>query len=182
MDVTLAQIKKLLGLDYFSLFKITPSFEIDQSDLKMKYLDLQKQFHPDNFTNLTQDNELKSLVSMLSARINDGYNSLKNPLSRGILLLEQNGIDFDLSKDTNLPPNFLFQQIEFHDNIEDAKNSGDLMLQEALLQKLLDAEKDLILQISSSFAHSNFINAKDFIKQLAFYERLKNNLSDLMDA
>lgn len=182
MNFTPDQIKELLGLDYFSLFELAPTFEIDQNILKVKYLGLQKQFHPDNFTNLTQHNELKSLISMLSARINDGFNNLKNPLSRGISLLKQNGIDFDLSKDTNLPPNFLFQQMEFHDNIEDAKKSGDLLLQEAILQKLLDAEKDLILQISSAFAHSNFINAKDLIKQLAFYERLKNNLSDLMNA
>ncbi len=78
--------------NYFEIFAFTPSFEIDLDELEKKYLEFQKEFHPDNAS--TADIEQ-------SIAINEAYKILKNSLSRASYILQLNGID--LENDSNAP-------------------------------------------------------------------------------
>lgn len=78
--------------NYFEIFAFTPSFEIDLDELEKKYLEFQRQFHPDSAS--TADIEQ-------SIAINEAYKILKNSLSRASYILQLNGID--LENDSNAP-------------------------------------------------------------------------------
>ncbi|MFN8769982.1 MAG: Fe-S protein assembly co-chaperone HscB [Neisseriaceae bacterium] len=185
MENTADHLKSLLDLDYFSLFAIDPTFDIDQDTLKSKYIELQKKFHPDNFIDINilervEHTNLKSFFSILSAHINSGYNTLKNPLFRGLLLLKHNKISCDLSTNSELPKDFLLQQMEFHDNIQHAKETNNIVALELLENDLIKLEQDLFLKLKQMFANKDYLNACKHIKQLNFYGRLKNTISDLL--
>jgi molecular chaperone HscB len=40
---------KLLHMNCFEVFGLTPTFNVDKISLTKKYQELQKQYHPDNF-------------------------------------------------------------------------------------------------------------------------------------
>ena len=162
---------ELLSLDYFSLFCVSASYSIDQDSLKAKYLDLQKQFHPDNF--VANSDVLKRLSIELSAHINTAYKTLKSPLLRGIAFLSYYSIKLDLTKDTELPNTFLFEQMEFHDKIESASNEGGDDELEKIELEIIEAQSNLIVKITDYCSHGEYIQVKELLKQLAFYERLR---------
>ena len=60
--------------NYFELFNIAPAFELDLKMLEEKYLQLQKQHHPDNFTEVE---EQLAAVEKITA-VNEAYETLKN--------------------------------------------------------------------------------------------------------
>ena len=173
--IELLKIKTLLSSNYFVLFELDISFDIDQSDLYKKYLNLQKQFHPDQF--VSSDKELKSLVISLSAHINSGYTTLKDPLLRSILLLELNKVVLNLVNETNLPTSFLLEQIELHEAIEDVKATKNILLLENLEAQLNKKELDITDKIAQLFRSGNLEEVKELVKQLSFYNRLHNTIN-----
>ena len=78
--------------NYFEIFALTPHFEIDLDDLEKKYLEFQREFHPDNASSADIEQ---------SIAINEAYKILKSPLSRASYILQLNGID--LENDSNAP-------------------------------------------------------------------------------
>ncbi|MBY0379473.1 MAG: Fe-S protein assembly co-chaperone HscB [Burkholderiales bacterium] len=170
---------ELLSLDCFSLFGISANYSIDETYLKYKYLELQKQSHPDNF--VTNAELLKSLSLELSAHINNSYKTLKSPLLRAIAFLSHYGIEFNSNKETELPNNFLFEQIEFHDKIESANNDGNYDELVQIEQEILDSQSSLIAKITDYCAKHDFIQVKELLKQLAFYDRLRSSVESRIE-
>lgn len=179
MDINVINLNQLLTSDYFALFKIAPSFGLDESLVRAKYLDLQKVFHPDKFANA--NNEVKLLINQLSAHINNGYKSLLDPLLRGILLLHYHGIEFDLVTDTVLPNDFLFQQMEFHDNIDTAKAAKDIYKLESINRELGNLQNNLAKKLNDLFLQEDYLQAKQLVKQFAFYTRLKHKVTEAVE-
>lgn len=64
----------------FSLFSITPKYDISLSALESAYKNLQKVFHPDKYA--TEANELREISKEASMIINKSYDILKDPISR----------------------------------------------------------------------------------------------------
>jgi molecular chaperone HscB len=78
-------------LNHFEKFALTANFEIDLEQLEQKYLQLQKQFHPDALiNNAKSDND-----DLQSIAINEAYQILKNPSKRAVYLLKLKGINID---------------------------------------------------------------------------------------
>ena len=69
---------------YFDIFDIPPTFQVDLERLKMTYHELQKQLHPDKFS--TAPETVVGLSAQHSSRVNEGYTTLCQPLSRGLYL------------------------------------------------------------------------------------------------
>ena len=168
------QANELLSQDYFKLFLIPQDFKIDQTKLQQNYLDLQRQFHPDNYIN--SDTVAKSIILKLSAHINQGYTTLKNPLLRGALLLKLNNVDLKLSEDTKLPNEFLMEQMELHEEIFEAKSTNDFIKLENIEKDVEFKEKQLINEIEHNFTLKDYVAVKELLKQLKFYTRLKDTV------
>ena len=180
MFLDVAQLKNILIKEPFSLFELSPNFDIKPNELQAQYLELQRQFHPDNY--VLSDPEQKTYVAQLSTYINQSYTSLKNPLLRGILLLKNYNIILDLAKDTILPNHFLIEQMEFHEAIDAAKSSNDLEQLNKLEEHSISTEKKLIKNISVSFKNNDLQGVQELLKQLAFYNRLKNTLNNAIES
>ena len=170
---------ELLKCNEFELFNLRPSFVIDVDLLNQKYIELQHQYHPDNFTN--QNSDLYTQALQLSALINSAYTTLNSPLLRSLCLLRLYGLELDLSNDTQLPMQFIILQMEAHETLHEAKMTEDVETLEHLEKNIKIQQSELIHRLTIEFVNKNFIEAKELTKQLSFYNKLLANVNDTIN-
>ena len=78
---------------HFERFGLPQSFDVDRELLDTRYRESQRAVHPDRFVNAT-DQE-RRLSMQRATDINEGYQTLKDPLKRGRYLLELDDRRFD---------------------------------------------------------------------------------------
>ena len=76
--------------DYFRFFGLNQQFKIDLPALEQAYLAIQKEVHPDRHT---QGSESEQRIAMQMATLaNTAFQTLKNPVQRGLYLCQCLGI------------------------------------------------------------------------------------------
>ena len=78
-------------VDEFKLMGISETFDLDLDELEKAYLKLQQLFHPDKYSQLS-DQEIK-YSTLLSSMINEAYQKLNSSISRATILLKLNGFN-----------------------------------------------------------------------------------------
>lgn len=116
--------------NYFELFNLPPSYDLDCEALTQRYREMQGVIHPDRFVNATEKERRMSV--QLTALINEAYQVLKAPLTRAKYLLQLRAVEIDESV-TNKEITFLTEQIELRERLEEICHSADV---EAGLTKL----------------------------------------------
>ena len=106
--------------DYFQIFGLDRSFELDLATLDTRYRELQKTVHPDRFADAT-DQE-KRLSAQWATQVNTAYDILKKPLPRAIYLLQLK--DIEIEHNPTLDPMFLMEQIELREALEELEEAG----------------------------------------------------------
>ncbi|KAJ6134268.1 hypothetical protein N7523_000590 [Penicillium sp. IBT 18751x] len=100
-------------------------FSISVSDLRREFLQLQNKIHPDKYP----PGEMKQHAEALSARINEAYRTLADPLQRAqYLLREWHGIDVtaeDAATKHALDPETLMEVMEVQETIEEVGATPD---------------------------------------------------------
>ena len=173
--MTTAQQQSILISNPFRVFNISPQFEINLNDLNNTLHQLQKIHHPDNFV----DSNLTALAIRVSAHINSAYSQLVDPIKRSLLVLNVNGFDLNLSTDNQLSEEFLQEQVEFYELIENSKSIKQLELLEKNLQ---DKQTSLLTQLAIVFNQKQFATAITLTKQLAFYQKLLDVLNNKINS
>jgi molecular chaperone HscB len=140
-----------LSDDDFTLFGLPPRFALDRALLDQRWRQLQAEVHPDRFA---ADGAAAQRVAMQWAvRVNEAYQRLKEPLSRGAYLCELRGAAIDAERNTAMPASFLMQQMAWREALDDAADldaieriDGEVLAAEramqAELQRLLDDAAD----------------------------------------
>src|ERR1700712_5511738 len=124
--------------NHFDLFHLPAQFDVDTAALDQAYRDVQGQVHPDKFVNAT-DAE-KRVAMQWATRANEAYQTLKNPQKRAQYLCELNGVDLQTESNTAMPMAFLMQQMEWREELGDARAGKDIDALEAL-ERQLKAER-----------------------------------------
>lgn len=101
--------------NYFEIFQLPVSFELDEDQLAARHRQLQSTVHPDKFVGAT-DHE-KRLSLQWATQINSAYDTLRAPLPRAIYLLALK--DVNIEDNPQLDPMFLMKQIELREQLED---------------------------------------------------------------
>ncbi|OAA73507.1 co-chaperone protein HscB [Cordyceps fumosorosea ARSEF 2679] len=98
-------------------------FPIDTRALRREFLSLQARAHPD----LHPPGAAKTSAAALSARINDAYRTLANPLLRAQYLLALRGVDVAADERLKVDePALLGEVLEAREEIEEARVEEDL--------------------------------------------------------
>ena len=107
--------------NYFELFNLPEKFQIDSVKLQENYRSIQKEIHPDRFATSTENEKIQSMIK--STQVNDAYQTLKSTTKRAKYILS---LHKSVEKIT-LPPDFLMQQMEWEEHLEDIeKNNKEL--------------------------------------------------------
>ena len=94
--------------DHFALFGLAPAFRIDALALDKRFREIQAQVHPDRYAHAGEPERRLSL--QWATRVNEAYQTLKNPLARARYLLDLAGRAVDTDSNTAMPPEFLMEQ------------------------------------------------------------------------
>ncbi len=96
--------------NHFELFGLPVRFRFDPAALDRAYHRLQGEVHPDRHAAASDALQRAALQS--SARVNEAYRTLKDPVARAQYLLSLHGVDAIGETDTALPLEFLERQLE----------------------------------------------------------------------
>jgi molecular chaperone HscB len=133
--------------DYFSLFELTPSPEVDVEDLGERKRRLLRHFHPDRFA--AAPGAEKRMAAALSAEINAAFSTLSDPVLRAGYLLQQHGVDLQAAERAPVATMFLMQQMELREQVDEW--SG---LDSASRTAVADAAERLFAHQWSNFAQA----------------------------
>ena len=156
--------------NYFQLFNLPEKFQIDSVKLQENYRSIQKEIHPDRFATSTENEKTQSMIK--STQVNDAYQTLKSPTKRAKYILS---LHKSVEKIT-LPPDFLMQQMEWEEHLEDIeKNNKELdQFKLAINKKYEEYSLMLLTQIDND---QNWNEAAITIDKLYFVERLLNKIN-----
>jgi molecular chaperone HscB len=170
--------KALTSSSHFALFGLPAVFSLDQEMLEKAYRDIQSQVHPDRFAHAGDAERRASL--QWTTRVNEGFQVLKNPVSRARHLLELQGVDVAFETNTAMPPEFLMQQMELREQLEEAKGAKAL---DALRSSLLSEKKALEAEIAQAIdSRKDYKAASDLVRKLQFLHRLDEEIDEAYEA
>lgn len=161
--------------NYFDLFGLPQRFRFDPALLEQAYRRLQSEVHPDRFAAGTDQEKRMALQS--SARVNEAYRALRNPVERAQCLLELHGIDAILETDTQLPLEFLERQLERRENAAEAFAARDERALSAIVREVADEASVLEARLAQTFdAERAFAVARERVRELKFLSKLAADL------
>src|SRR3990167_7950003 len=82
-----------LKKNYFELFCLPVTYQVDLELLSQRYRALLQQVHPDRFVNASPQEQ--RLAVQYTGLVNDALDTLKSPIKRSAYLLKIHGIDID---------------------------------------------------------------------------------------
>lgn len=163
--------------NHFVLFHLPQRFAIDMKALESAYHEVQNQAHPDKFAQATGAE--KRVAMQWATRANEAYQTLKNPLKRAAYLCELHGVDLQTESNTSMPPAFLMQQMEWREELDDAKAGKDMAALEQLDAALRNARKAEMERIAAAFDAGDFTAAAKLVRQLMFLEKFGQEIGDV---
>ena len=166
-------------MNYFELYNLPAQFEIDLSKLKQHYQTLQKLTHPDRFASASE--QQKRMYLTKNAQVNDAYTVLRSPVSRGEHLLGLRGIELANEQETVGDVNFLMQQMEWREALEDA-DTVDVLNQLAVENKSeVNAQEATIRALLEKDTESDNKQAADELRKMKFMLKLASEIDAKID-
>jgi molecular chaperone HscB len=103
----------------FDLFAVPATFAQERPALDARWKELQREAHPDRFA--AQGVAAQRVAMQWSVRINEAYQRLKDPVRRAAYLCELHGSPIEAESNTAMPGDFLMQQMEWRESLDDAQ-------------------------------------------------------------
>jgi molecular chaperone HscB len=122
--------------------------------LDAAYREVQGRVHPDRFVNAT-DAE-KRVAMQWATRANEAYQTLKNPQKRAQYLCELNGVDLQTESNTAMPMAFLMQQMEWREELGDARAAKDADALDALDKQVRMERKAMLAEVGKQLDAGDF--------------------------
>lgn len=104
---------------FYEALGIEPALSIDSDDLKKRFYERSRTWHPDRFTRASSAEQEKALE--MTAVLNDAFRTLRDPVSRAEYFLKEKGIE--LSKEA--PPELLEEVFELNMALEELKEGDE---------------------------------------------------------
>jgi molecular chaperone HscB len=92
-----------------------------------------------------------------------------------------NGVDLETESNTAMPREFLIQQMEWRDALEEAKSAKDIGALEQLESELRDTRKEEVAQISKLLDANDFAQAAQGVRQLMFLEKFGQEIARIFE-
>jgi molecular chaperone HscB len=161
----------------FELFGVYMQFAQDKPQLDARWKELQREAHPDKFA--AQGPAAQRLAMQWSVRINEAYQRLKDPLKRASYLCELHDAPINAENNTAMPSDFLMQQMEWREALEDAQSINGL--NEIALLAEVDGHEQLLKIEQTLDQKKNFPEAAQQVRRLMFIERFAREVDARID-
>ncbi len=161
----------------FELFGLNAQVAQDRAAIDARWKALQREAHPDRFA--AQGSAAQRLAMQWSVRINEAYQRLKDPVKRASYLCELHGAPVDAESNTAMPGEFLMQQMDWRESLDDVINTAAL----ATLQAEVEGARARALSSleSSIDEKGNYASAVQQVRALMFIERFAQDIEARFD-
>jgi len=166
-----------LQSDDYELFELAPRFALDSLVLDARWKDLQRQAHPDKF--VSEGAAVQRLAMQWSVRINEAYQRLKDPLKRAAYLCERHAMPVNAENNTAMPTDFLMQQMQWRDDLDEARTVHELERIHAdvhLASKAVFEQLEHALDVEQAYA-----KAVGHVRTLMFIQRFAQDVENRLD-
>ncbi len=169
-----------LQQDFFSLFSLPHRFQFDITLLEQNYRSLQAQVHPDKFVHLSEAE--RRLSMQWATHVNEGYQTLRNPLNRARYLLTLQGVDTQENSNTAMPVEFLMQQMEWREALEEARQAKDSAVLDELEQRVQHEMRALQHDLARDLDEMHdYAAASGIVRKLKFLEKIAEEIGSAFD-
>ena len=165
--------------DYFRFFGLNQQFNIDLPALDQAYLAIQGEVHPDRHAR-GSDSEQRIAMQMATLA-NTAFQTLKNPIQRGLYICQLHGVDAKLETNTAMPAAFLMKQMEWRESLDEQEE--DLPALEALMEEVEESKAETIVEITQAIdGAKNYQRAAELLRGLLFIDKFAVELDDTIAA
>ena len=169
--------------NYFQLFGLSPSFQVDKQHLSEQYRQLQRELHPDKFASHSASE--KRLSVQFAALVNKAYQTLKSPLLCAEYLLELADHPVNSESLTINGGEFLFRQMEWREALAELA-AEDISAEkhssiEQLTQDVQTEKKKLLSEFDTHYQQQDFDEATEVVAKLHFVEKMLTEIDRLED-
>ncbi|MCH8180999.1 MAG: Fe-S protein assembly co-chaperone HscB [Proteobacteria bacterium] len=157
-----------IDADDFTLLGLPRTFALDRSQLDAAWKALQAKVHPDRFA--AEGGAAQRLAMQWAVRVNEAHQRLKDPLKRAGYLCELGGAPVRSESNTAMPGDFLMQQMQWREALEDAGSAPEV---EALEDEVNAQRRERIQRLGELLdVQSAHAAAAQEVRALMFIDRL----------
>ena len=109
-------------MNYFELFEMPVSLLPDQQQVKQKFYELSRKYHPDFYTKENEYEQAEALEK--SSFVNKAYKTFQNKDATIKYVLQLKGM-LEEEEKYQLPPDFLLEVMELNEQLMEAKMEDD---------------------------------------------------------
>jgi molecular chaperone HscB len=165
--------------DYFRFFGLNQQFKLDLPALDQAYLAIQKEVHPDRHARGSETEQ--RLAMQMATLANTAFQTLKNPIQRGLYLCQLHGVDAKLETNTAMPTAFLMKQMVWRENLDE--QAEDLPALEAMMIEVDQSKADILAEITQAIdGAKNYVRAAELLRGLLFIDKFAIELDDTIAA
>ena len=162
---------QIVNKNYFELFDLPETYDLDVDRLTAQYHMLQLNYHPDKHSSASEKEKMSAQVS--SSYINDAYETLNSPLKRAAYVLAIKGKDTEIVDQSDLSMEVLVEQMELRESL------GDLPKDETALQALEELKSNVQRKVNvkqvkfaKEIESDELSAAKKTFHELQFFSKL----------
>ena len=165
------------GLCHFALFELQPSFRLDLDRVAVRYRELARAVHPDRFADASEREQREALER--SANLNEAYSTLRSDSRRARYLLAMRGSELPLEVTVH-DPDFLMQQMQLREELEDLHDEADLAGVAAFKSRLKVAQQDLNERFADIWQDdAQREEAERLMRRMQFLDKLSHEVRQL---
>ena len=167
-----------LPANYFELFDIPVSYDVDFDQLQHRYRELQKATHPDKYASASSQERKISMQQ--TSLINQALHTLKHPVERAMYLLQLKGIDFTMDNETTMDASFLMEQMEMREQLESIHEHDDpLAVLDNLSLEVKSGMNSMADEFKSAYASEQLNDAREAVRKLQFLYKATQEIEEL---
>jgi len=106
-------------MKFYEALGLEPKLALDSEDLKKRFYDRSRQWHPDRFSRASSEEKQRS--EEMTSMLNDAFRALRDPVGRAEYFLRESGLE--LAKDA--PPELLEEVFELNMALEELRGGDE---------------------------------------------------------
>lgn len=169
-------------MNYFEFFDIPVAFKIDEAELKRRFYENSKKYHPDFYT--LESDEKQAEILELSTLNNEAYQTLSDFDRRLKYILELKNALAEEGKN-KVPQDFLMEMMEINESLMELEFDFDEAKYAEAMQQIKAQESNIYAEVESLIEHYDDEKAtdaelsaiKDFYLKKRYLLRIRENLS-----
>lgn len=167
-------------MDYFELYEMPVSLQVDKKYVQKKYFELQKKYHPDFFSNESAEEQADVLEK--SSMINKAYKTFQNDDETIKYVLQIKGL-LEEEEKYELPPAFLAEMMEINETLMEVDDSSLEETETKInqLQKHLYAEVQINIEYynEENTTNEQLLLVKDYYFKKKYLKRILERLDGM---